>query len=1039
MARLRARAVVVAILALVTLAGAGCARDSGTATQGGDPALAPAALRAAYVAARQAEGDTDPAYAARPLEGGALVTTHPATRMRAEMRSTGVTLSEAGEPWSVTLAGARVGCAGALAQMPHAMPLAGASANRVEYVRGAVTEWYAHGPLGLEQGFTLSENPCAGDLVIEIGVDGLSPAAQEQGGGVDLRDATGVTRMRYTDLSARDASGRALSAEMAIEGNAIALRVATSGAPFPVLVDPLVWVQKAELTASDGAADDYFGHSVSISGSTAIIGAFDKTVGSNAGQGAAYVFVQSGTSWTQQQKLVASDGARYDAFGSSVAVSGSTAIVGAQGKTVGSNPYQGAAYVFVQSGSTWTQHQELVASDGAAYDFFGHSVSVSGSTAIVGASSTAGPNETQGAAYVFLQSGSTWAQQQKLVASDGAVGDGFGVSVSVSGSTAIVGADSKAIGSNGAQGAAYVFVQSGSTWTQQQELVASDGAADDGFGVSVSVSGSTALIGASNKTIVSTGIPDQGAAYVFVQSGSTWTQQQELVASDAAGGDQFGASVSVSGSTAIVGADDRAIGSNGEQGVAYVFLQSGSTWTQQHELVASDGAAYDYFGSAVCISGSTAIVGALGKTVGANTTQGAAYVESYVLTNGSSCANAPSCVSGNCVDGVCCDTPCNTICQACTAALQAPGGADGTCGAAAAGTNPHNDPCGPDPASGCQRDGQCNGTGACQLYASGTACGSVCVTNSATSETCNGTGMCEAATSGTLCTPDQCVAGVCATSCATSADCDPTAYCDKAACVAKALQGAPCPTMDACAGTTACVDGYCCNTTCTSQCQACDLSGSLGTCTQVTGAPHGTRTACAGSGACEGSCTATGGPSACTFPTGMSCSSACSGGALTPSECDNRGECVTGTAAACLGSLLCASASTCKTSCVSASDCVSGYTCSGGKCTPSASGAKCIDGQTSQSAADTGDAGITDCAPYTCEQSTGKCQQMCTSVSDCVSPAVCNASGQCVAPPSSSSGGSGGCSFTPGASTEAGSWMLVGLALLATRRRRYER
>jgi nucleoside-specific outer membrane channel protein Tsx len=384
------------------------------------------------------------------------------------------------------------------------------------------------------------------------------------------------------------------------------------------------WTQQAELTASDGAAGSNFGISVAVDGSTAVVGA--RTNGPNSSQGAAYVFVESGGTWSQQAELTASDGATDDQFGQSVAVSGSTIVVGAPQhpfSLAGNGP--GKAYVFVENGGTWSQQAELTASDGAAGDNFGHSVAVSGSTAVVGAAGhTVGSNQGQGASYVFTPSGGTWSQQAELTSSDGAANDEFGNSVAVSGNTAVVGAPGHMIGSNGYQGAAYVFVQSGTTWSQQAELTSSDGAANDGFGDSVAVSGSTAVVGAPDHGI---GLNvDQGAAYVFAQSGTAWNQQAELTAADGAAGDYLGNSVAVSDSTALAGTWLHTVGSNVEQGAAYVFVPSGGSWSQQAELTAADGARHDGFGVSVAVSGSTALAGALNHEVGSNPAQGAAYV-----------------------------------------------------------------------------------------------------------------------------------------------------------------------------------------------------------------------------------------------------------------------------------------------------------------------------------------------------------------------------------------------------------------------------
>ncbi len=391
---------------------------------------------------------------------------------------------------------------------------------------------------------------------------------------------------------------------------------------------------------------------LSADGNTALIGAPLKKVGSNIAQGAAYVFVRSGTTWSQQTtpSLLASDGATNDEFGYAVALSGdgNTALIGAYAKNVGSNTYQGAAYVFVRSGTTWSQQTtpSLLASDGAGSDLFGWSVALSadGDTALIGAS---GKSSDKGAAYVFVRSGTTWSQQTtpSLLANNGAANDLFGASVALSadGNTALIGAYFK----NSNKGAAYVFVRSGTVWSQQTtpSLLASDGAAGDRFGYAVALSadGTTALIGAYSKSSL------KGAAYIFVRSGTTWSQQTtpSLLASDGAAGDSFGYAVALSadGNTALIGAS----GKNSYKGAAYVFVRSGTTWSQQTtpSLTASDGAANDFFGYAVALSadGNTALIGAYAKNVGSNTYQGAAYLFAtptlHLIAPASSPAGAP--------------------------------------------------------------------------------------------------------------------------------------------------------------------------------------------------------------------------------------------------------------------------------------------------------------------------------------------------------------------------------------------------------------
>jgi hypothetical protein len=379
---------------------------------------------------------------------------------------------------------------------------------------------------------------------------------------------------------------------VSISGNTI-----IAGAPFKTNEAGAVYAYQIgpELDASDGTADADFGGSVSVSGNMALIGASSKA----ASTGAAYVFVNNGGTWTQQAELAASDGAEDDDFGTSVSISGNTALVGAPGSATAT----GAAYVFINSSGNWIQQTKLAAGDAAQNDFFGTSVSLSGNTALVGAPLKA--NDI-GAAYIFVQNSGSWTQQAELTASDGTYEDYFGGSVSVSGNTALIGAPGHALNT----GAAYVFVGNSGSWTLQAELTASDASRGDGFGGSVSVSGNIALIGAPSHAYT-------GAAYVFVQNGGVWTQQQELTASNPASGDDFGSSVSVSGNTALIGARSNA----NSTGAAYVFVGSSGSWTQQAKLTTSDAALGDYFGWSSSISGDIILVGAPYKANGT----GAAY------------------------------------------------------------------------------------------------------------------------------------------------------------------------------------------------------------------------------------------------------------------------------------------------------------------------------------------------------------------------------------------------------------------------------
>ncbi|SNR72142.1 hypothetical protein [Puniceibacterium sediminis] len=369
---------------------------------------------------------------------------------------------------------------------------------------------------------------------------------------------------------------------------------------------------ESKITASDAAAGDTFGFSIAISGTTVLVGAHgDDDNGGNSGS--AYLF--DPTTGTQLTKLTASDGATNDYFGLSVAISGTTAIVGAYADDDnGGN--SGSAYLF--DTTTGAQLTKLTANDGATNDYFGRSVAISGTTVLVGADADDDNGADSGSAYLFDTT--TGTQLAKLTANDGATNDYFGTSVAISGTTALVGAYGDA--DNGsASGSAYLFDTT--TGTQLAKLTASDGVAYDYFGFSVAISGTTALVGAfgddDNGSF-------SGSAYLF--DITTGTQLAKLTASDAAASDYFGRSVAISGTTAIVGAygdDDN----GGNSGSAYLF--DIPTGAQLAKLTASDGAASDSFGSSVAISGNTVLVGAyLDDDNGSNS--GSAYLYSSPAT-----------------------------------------------------------------------------------------------------------------------------------------------------------------------------------------------------------------------------------------------------------------------------------------------------------------------------------------------------------------------------------------------------------------------
>ena len=373
------------------------------------------------------------------------------------------------------------------------------------------------------------------------------------------------------------------------------------------------------LLASDGAEQDEFGKSVSISGNYTVIGALaNDENGSNSGS--AYIFYYDGTNWYQQAKLTASDGTDLDIFGKSVSISGNYVVIGASGDDDNGSS-SGSAYIFSRTDTLWTEQAKLTASDAATENNFGYSVSISGDYAVIGAVGNDENGTHAGAAYIFHRSDTIWSQQAKLLASDGVANDIFGKSVAIFGDYAIIGA-----GSVDSNGFCYIFKRSGTGWYQQAKLVASDGASQDLFGYSVSIIDDYAVIGACGDDDNGS---YSGSAYIFIRSDTIWTEQAKLTASDGTADNYFGYSVSIFDDYAAIGAysdDDNGISS----GSAYIFNRSGTTWYQQTKLLASDGAAYDKFGRSVSISGNLVIIGADG-----NSDNGISSGSAYVFQNDS--------------------------------------------------------------------------------------------------------------------------------------------------------------------------------------------------------------------------------------------------------------------------------------------------------------------------------------------------------------------------------------------------------------------
>ena len=409
-----------------------------------------------------------------------------------------------------------------------------------------------------------------------------------------------------------------------------------SGAAYAFLRSGNAWIQRAKLTADDAASNDSFGQAVAISGATVAIGAYqDDDRGGDSGS--VYVLrrnLRGVDRWGLEAKVIAGDGASGDQFGQVVALDGDTLVVGAAFADV-AGADAGSAYVFNRNrggADNWGLVAKLIAGDASAGDFFGSSVAVSGDTVLVGAFADDDVGSASGSAYIFERNrggADNWGQVAKLTAADAEATDQFGFSVALSGDTAVVGAQFESSAGNYG-GAAYVFERNqggADAWGQTAKLGANDGRANDQFGFAVAMAEETILVGAPGKDDVGA---NTGAAYIFVPnrgSAIPWIQAAKLSHADADMGDRFGESVAISGETALVGAGRNSDAAE-ETGSAYVFSRNqGGTdnWGQLIKLIAADIAGGDQFGVSVAIDGNFAIIGSPFED-GAASATGAGYI-----------------------------------------------------------------------------------------------------------------------------------------------------------------------------------------------------------------------------------------------------------------------------------------------------------------------------------------------------------------------------------------------------------------------------
>jgi FG-GAP repeat len=528
-------------------------------------------------------GADSPAYRVRPAAGG-FSTSGPAQHLRASFAASGVLVSAGAAHVGLRLEA--VGHGSTLNAVGPASPQA--HSNRVVYSHPGLSEWYANGPLGLEQGFTIARAPAGhapGPLTLQVALSANAHPTLDSGARSVTLAHAGPTTLRYTGLSATDARGHALHSWMTLRGGRLELLIDTRGARYPLRIDPFVQ-QGGKLTGSGETGGGQFGYSVALSsdGNTALVGAWLD----NEQVGAAWMFTRSGSSWTQQGgKHTGGEGGEgilRPEFGFSVALSadGNTALVGAPGD----NNHKGAAWVFARSGSTWSQQGKKLTGAGqpSPSGEFGYGVALSsdGNTALIGA----GNDSSGGSAFAFTRSGSTWSQQGERLIGSGESGTPFfgtSVALSANGNTGLIGG----VLDNVETGAAWVFTRSGSAWSQQGSKLTGGGEVAPGrFGerVALSSDGNTALIGGPEDN------KNAGAAWVFKRSGEAWTQQGEKLTGGGETGStpDFGSGVALSsdGNIALIGATY----DNTGVGAAWEFTRTGEAWTQDGEKFTGSGA-----------------------------------------------------------------------------------------------------------------------------------------------------------------------------------------------------------------------------------------------------------------------------------------------------------------------------------------------------------------------------------------------------------------------------------------------------------------
>lgn len=366
------------------------------------------------------------------------------------------------------------------------------------------------------------------------------------------------------------------------------------------------------VTASDGEPGDDFGNSVAVSGTYAVVGARYDKIGNNNVQGSAYVFKKENGVWIQQAKLMASDGASEDYFGSEVAIDGDYIVIGAPGKFVNGMESAGGAYVYFRNGEQWTEQAILHASDPDGGDHFGEAVAISNDYLIVGSPyNDVASQPDRGNAYIFSRSGTTWTQQAIISPPFGLPGDNIGKSVDIDGSKVLIGAPGDDNNSQLNAGCAYMYKRVANQWYGEYQFLPETSQANSSFGSSVAMDDTTAVIGWPYFDYI--GYSNLGSVSVYFYNGTTWYLHDNINPLEEHDGLTFGFSVDISHGTIIVGVPYQQIGSSYGQGKSWVYRQHGSQWRIIRPIVDDHGQPFEYFGYDLSIDGHEVILGSYRK------------------------------------------------------------------------------------------------------------------------------------------------------------------------------------------------------------------------------------------------------------------------------------------------------------------------------------------------------------------------------------------------------------------------------------------